>query len=241
MFDKYLTWGGFPEVVLAIEEERKEALLKQYFDDILFRDISLRHSIRDIFLLRNLAVFLMTQTASLISFNRIANLFGISVEMASNYCHYIEEAFLVNLLSHFSLKIAERNRHPKKVHALDTGLRNAIALSFSPDQGRVLESAVLLHLYRLKNNVIFYINHEEEIDFALYNGHEIKLLVHVCLDFNESEVQQREIKAFERASLQFPNAHKMIITKSTMRRPIALKDVELTSAQEFFLLKDINF
>ena len=78
LLDNYLTWGGFPEVVLALEEERKEVLLKQYFDDILFRDISLRHNIRDIFLLRNLAVFLMTQTASLISFNRIANLFGIS-------------------------------------------------------------------------------------------------------------------------------------------------------------------
>jgi len=32
---QYLRWGGFPEVALATTEERKLALLKQYFEDIL--------------------------------------------------------------------------------------------------------------------------------------------------------------------------------------------------------------
>ena len=95
--------------------------------------------------------------------------------------------------------------------------------------------------FLIRNNGIFYVNHEQEIDFAVYNGQEIKLLVQVCLDFNEPEVQQREILAFEKASLQFPNAHKMIITKNIPRKSIALKNIELKSAQEFFLLKDINF
>ena len=36
----------------------------------------------------------------------------------------------------------------------------------------------------IKNNGIFYVNHEQEIDFAVYNGQEIDLLVQVCLDFN---------------------------------------------------------
>lgn len=89
----------------------------------------------------------------------------------------------------------------------------------------------------IKNNGIFYVNHEQEIDFAVYNGQEIELLVQVCLDFNETEVQQREIIAFEKASLKFPNAHKMIITKNTLRKPVVLKNIELKSVQEFFLFK----
>jgi len=55
----YLRWGGFPEVVLAGDERRKEVLLKQYFDDALFKDVALRHQIRDLSLLRNLAVYLL--------------------------------------------------------------------------------------------------------------------------------------------------------------------------------------
>jgi predicted AAA+ superfamily ATPase len=64
----YLQWGGFPEVVLAEDERRKEALLKQYFDDVLFKDVAMRHEVRDVPTLRSLAVYLLTQTASRISF-----------------------------------------------------------------------------------------------------------------------------------------------------------------------------
>lgn len=96
--NEYLRWGGFPEVVLADEEARKEALLKQYFEDVLFKDLALRHQIRDLSTLRSLAVHLLTQTTSLVSLQRVAGIFGVSLDLARAYCGYLEEAFLVTFL-----------------------------------------------------------------------------------------------------------------------------------------------
>ena len=82
---EYLQWGGFPEVVLATDVRRKELLLKQYFDDVLYRDVALRHRVRDVPALRALAVHLLTHTASLVSFQRLAKVLQISPQAARAY------------------------------------------------------------------------------------------------------------------------------------------------------------
>ena len=56
-FSKYLKQGGFPE---AIKNESDE-ILQRLFDDILTRDIAVRHSIRDVRTLIRKTRFLMTE------------------------------------------------------------------------------------------------------------------------------------------------------------------------------------
>ena len=64
----YLEWGGFPQVVLADSDEKRDKILHHYFDDILFRDIVLRHQIRDVKLLQGVAEYYMTNMAALSAF-----------------------------------------------------------------------------------------------------------------------------------------------------------------------------
>jgi predicted AAA+ superfamily ATPase len=45
---EYLKWGGFPEVVLAKDEETKKTILLSYFDDIIEKDVVERYKIRKI-------------------------------------------------------------------------------------------------------------------------------------------------------------------------------------------------
>ena len=162
-----MMWGGFPEVVLSNSVERKKILLKQYFDDIIFKDIAMRHQIRDLTVLRNIAVHLITQTSYLFSINRISKLFQISLEMASNYCSFIQEAFLVDYLPYFSLKTAERNRNPQKIHVNDLGLRQIASISLSMDYGKLTETLVYQQLQRKFRNDIFYWKGKQEIDFVI--------------------------------------------------------------------------
>ncbi|MGM0682451.1 MAG: ATP-binding protein, partial [Thermodesulfobacteriota bacterium] len=77
LFEQYMQYGGFPEVVLKKEDEDKSLLLKSYFDDIVYRDITARHEIRDIANLRNLAVYMLTNTARLTSVNKLKKNFTI--------------------------------------------------------------------------------------------------------------------------------------------------------------------
>ncbi len=215
----YLQWGGFPEVVLSESDERRELLLKQYFDDLLFKDVAMRYSVRDISLLRNLAIYLLTQTASLISFHRIAKKFGISIETSRTYCHYLQSAFLIDLLPFYSLKTSERNRHPQKVHALDLGLRYITAFSGSTDLGRNIETLVYQQLKRYQDGDIYYWKGKQETDFAVREGNTITKLIQVTADdLSEEKVYQREKQALQESSTHFKKAKTQLITSELSKR-----------------------
>lgn len=102
----------------------------------------MRYQVRDLTVLRNIAVHLITQTACLFSINRITKLFQISLEMASNFCGFIQEAFLVGYIPYFSLKTAEINRNPQKIHANEQGLYQIANISLSIDYRKLAETIV---------------------------------------------------------------------------------------------------
>ena len=156
--------GGLSGGVLADDERREEVLLKQYFDDTLFEDVALRHRIRDLAVLRNLAAYLLRQTGTLVSAQRLSRIFSVSPELFRTYCGYLEEAFLVSFVSFYTLKIAERLRRPQKVYAVDPGLCNAVCLTGSPDRGRLMETAVHGALERTDHDGLFYWKDDVEVD-----------------------------------------------------------------------------
>ena len=203
----YLHWGGFPEVVLADDDERRDALLRQYFDDVLFKDVAMRHVVRDLPSLRAAAVHLLTNTASLVSANRLAAQLDVSVDLARQFCTYLEEAFLVTFLPFFSLKLGERRRRPQKVHAVDTGLRNAVCLSGSADRGRLLESAVVAELRRGRHDGLYYWKGRGEVDVVVRRGNEASRLVQVTWGGEAgADVLRRESAALAEAAPVFPKA-----------------------------------
>lgn len=209
----YLKWGGFPEVVLATDERRKELLLKQYFDDVLFKDVAMRHRIRDTFALRNLAVYLLTHSGSLVSFQRLAKIFEVSLDLAQSYCQHLQEAFLVDFLPFYSRKAAERQRNPHKIYAIDLGLRNIVQLSASTDEGHLLETAVYHQLLQQSHDGIFYWKGKYEIDFVVRQGLQIKSLIQVSTHLDSVDVIKRELQALEEAGQFFPQAQKILIVK----------------------------
>lgn len=95
-FTDYLQYGGFPEVALKSDFEEKELLLKQYFEDIIYRDVVARYEIRDTLTLKNLAVYLLTNIGNLTSINKLKNSFGISQDKVENYWSAIVESYLLS-------------------------------------------------------------------------------------------------------------------------------------------------
>lgn len=217
--EKYLQWGGLPEVVLSESDERREYLLKQYFDDLIFKDVSMRHEIRDVALLRHLAVYLLTQTASLVSYNRIAKQFSISIDKACGYCSFLQEAFLVDYLPFFSLKTAERNRRPFKVHAIDLGLRNVVAVTRSEDVGHLMETAVCHHIKNKYTDPLYYWADKQEIDFLRREGNSVVELIQVAQQCDDKEIMQRELTALTEAKARFTKAHTVLIVNKLPHHP----------------------
>lgn len=231
---EYLRWGGFPEIVLATDVSRREVLLRQYFDDILFKDVAMRHEVRDVVTLRSLAVHLLTSTASLVSYQRLRSLLGISLDQARAYCSHLEEAFMVTFVPAFSLKVAERHRNPQKVHAVDTGLRNIVAISGSADTGRLAETAAFAAMRRVATEPLHYWRGDGEVDALARRGAETTRLVQVAWEV-PADALSRELGGLEAASAEHPRARRQLVLGRVPRAPKVAPGVEVVPLWRFLL------
>lgn len=210
LFDEYLHYGGFPEVVLRTSSEDKELLLKQYFDDLIYRDIISRYEIRDVANLRNLAVFLLTQVARQTSISKLKNNFSISQDKTENYISAIMESYLLFELRMFSYSLKQSMRAGFKPYAIDTGLRNRVAFSFSEDLGWLVENVVAAFLIRQYDEV-FFSKKVGEIDFVVKEGLKITKRIQVWYDDPTiSDIPVRELANFTGEELN--NSESILVT-----------------------------
>lgn len=88
---KYLEGGGFPEFIKTAQPD----ILMQAFNDIITRDIAVRYNIRNTTLLRQMAVWLITNTGKPVSGNSLKKMFGIkSATTVMEYLSYFTDAYL---------------------------------------------------------------------------------------------------------------------------------------------------
>ena len=194
LFAEYLRYGGFPEVVLKEAAEDKELLLWQYFEDILYRDIVSKYGIRDAVTLRNLAVYLMTNIGRLTSISNLKKTFGVSQDKIENYASALLETYLVHRVPKFSWSLKQSLRERFKIYAIDTGLRNRVAFSFSEDSGWLVENVLLNHLQRRFEEIYFESN-GGEIDFAIKEGVGLTQRLQVWYsDPADKDIPERELR-----------------------------------------------
>ena len=90
--------GGFPEYLKEPDNE----YLHRIFYDIMYRDVAVRHKIRQVENLKELALFLITNSGKKISYNKIKNIFSFgSTNTVIDYISYFVDSYLFFLLPKF--------------------------------------------------------------------------------------------------------------------------------------------
>jgi hypothetical protein len=190
---EYLKAGGIPEYV----KRGIPAVLNTLVDDILMRDIAVRHSIRDVISLRQLTAFLITNIGNLVSANRLVGMFDIkSPATFLEYFSFLKDAYLLEYVPMFSHSLKVQARNPKKVYVMDMGLYTENSVSTSENMGRRLENLVFLHLRR-KYRHIFYYKDRGECDFIAIEKDTVKEAIQVCLKVNEENFDREFNGLFE--------------------------------------------
>lgn len=204
---KYLTKGGFPEFL----KSRRQEQLHQLFDDLLQRDIAVRYGVRDLRSLQNLAIYLVSNVAKLVSGNNLRITLEIkSTSTVMEYFSYLEESWLFFFVPKFSYSQRKQLINPKKVYSIDTGLVAANSRSFSDDVGRRFENMVFLH-FRRKYQEIYYFSEKYECDFAVFNRKGLVELVQVCYDLNPDNIN-RELNGLWEAMAFFEKREALLVT-----------------------------
>ena len=196
-FNRYLYEGGMPEYLAFHQPET----LKSVYDDILFRDIATRYDIRDIQALRELAIYLLSNAGTPVTYNRLAQFLHLgSVNTARSYIRYLENSFLFFLVNQYDPSLKKQSILPKKVYAIDNGMVYALAFKFSENVGRLIENLVFLELKRRKEIVYYYRTQSGlEVDFLLIKGSNIDQLVQVSSSLAHPKTRERELNALQEA------------------------------------------
>lgn len=212
--DEYIRLGGLPESLKYPDLP----LARTLYDDVLYRDIAARYRIGDVTALKELAFFLMSNPANLISFNRLKDQFRLgSVNTVKSYVEYLENSWLVFAMRVYDYSVKRQQVAPKKVYAIDTGLTNAVGFFFSPNTGRLLENLVFLALRRQSQEIYYYTTPAGfEVDFYIP---ERRLLVQVTQNLDQPGVRQREVRALS-DGLRALNLGRGLILSETNAEPI---------------------
>lgn len=207
-FSKYLTQGGFPE---AIKNESDE-ILQRLFDDILTRDIAVRHSIRDVRTLKILSLYLASNCGNLISGSKLSAQLGIKTNVTIlEYLSYLEQCYLFFFVPKFNYSAKAQSVNPKKVYCIDTGMIQSVTLSSNADMGRMLENAVFIELRRRTKNIWYYSESSFECDFLYGHDSVPENAVQVCYELT-SENREREVRGLVETCKKFPGVKPLIVT-----------------------------
>jgi predicted AAA+ superfamily ATPase len=204
---EYLKKGGFPEY---IQFDRSE-ILQKLLNDIIMRDIVVRHKLRSPKTIKELALYLISNVGVDFSYNNLAKIFNIgSTNSVVSFVSYLEDCYLLFTVPKFSYSLKKQSVNPKKIYVIDNGLAAVSSISFSSNKGRMLENAVFLALRRSGKN-IFYFKEEKECDFILKKANKITQAIQVCYSLTETN-KNREIDGLINALETFDLPEGLILT-----------------------------
>lgn len=206
-FGKYLENGGFPEYLA----DNNIKILQELFNDIIARDIVMRHGIRNIREIRDIGLYLLSNVGKEFSFNGLKKIFNLgSVNTVISYLSFLEDSYLLFTVPKFDFSLKKQIINPKKTYAIDSGLINANSASFSSDLGRILENIVFIALRR-KEQQVFYYKNKCECDFVVKVKTQISAVYQVCYELN-SDNQEREIEGLKEALTEFKLTEGRLLT-----------------------------
>ena len=191
--EQYLKTGVFPEFIKYGEEE----ILLSITNDILYRDIAVRHGIKLIQTLKKMLVYLVTNTGKKYSYNNLKKLFLLgSPNTVSDYISFFENSFLLFTLPMFSYSIKKQLINPRKIYAIDTGWAGINSLSFSEDSGRQFENLIYLHLRKTFKDM-YYFSGNNECDFIVVDKGKVTGAFQTCLHLHQDNLDRELDGLFE--------------------------------------------
>lgn len=221
-FVEYNNEGGFPEVVLTSNPLHKTKILQTYFDTMLLKDLVEHYKLSNVEVLRYFLKRIMTNLTKPTSIRAIygdikSQGLKVSKDDLYDWANYACNIFMFIRIPNYSKSLQKVESSQPKYYCIDNGLRDAVLLPQSSDEGKKLENTVFLQLYRQRTSMdqIFYYQGKGECDFVVQRGVGIHQLIQVTWDMSDEGTRRREINGIIEASQATGCDNMFIITSDT--------------------------
>ena len=206
LFGKYLISGGMPEFLIYKDPE----ILSRIYEDIVIKDIAVRYKVENLYEMRELYQYLITNFANRFSFNGLKQIVGLgSITTIKNYILFLTETFFISLVNKFDFSLKKQIVNEKKVYVADNGFIPVLSVNLNKDKGWLLENFVFNILK--KSNRIFYFSGKNGCDFVIQNDKKITNVIQVTNELSDNN-KQRELQGLLEAMEYFNLKNGLILT-----------------------------
>ena len=207
VFEAYNKESAFPEIVLTPSKSEQLKLLHGYFDTMLLKDLVEHYKVSNISVVRYFVKRIMANLTKPTSINGIYKDIksqGLKVGKDDLYlwADYICDIFLFVRICKYDRSLVREQKSLDKYYCIDNGLRSAVLLPQSSDNGKNLENTVFMQLNRTKSpsDKLSYYQGRSECDFVLQRGDSVVQLIQVTWDMTDESTREREIAGILEAS-----------------------------------------
>lgn len=180
-FNRYLTVGGFPELVLGSDDSYAQRMLREdVVDKVIKRDVLTLFQIRNPLLMEKLFLYLCINSSEVFNISTVAKeLDNTSAVTIENYLKALEMSNLIYISNPINVGNKGVLKGRPKVFIADAALRNAVlmiedVLSDETELGLIVETDVYKHLvnhYRGKPVQVGYFRkakgNQKEVDVVI--------------------------------------------------------------------------
>ncbi len=164
MFDEFLYYGGFPQVVLAENIAQKKSMLNDIFTSYFEKDVKVLADFRNMAAFRDTLLLLLQRVGSKLDVTRLASEVGVSRETIYSYISFLEATYVMFTITPYTKNRDREISGTRKVYCCDNGFLNTFA---QISGGSIFENACFLSLSRFGPVQYYQKRSGGEIDFIL--------------------------------------------------------------------------
>ena len=228
-YNEYSMYGGMPYLHYLDSDEDKFQYLSELFEEIYFKDIEERYTIKLPGVLRELTSDLCSSVGSLTNANKIAKTLQstrnikVDPETISLYLTYLTDSFLFSEAVRYDIKGKKYFEYPSKYYCTDIGLRNVRLGLRQQEETHIMENCIYNELiirgYQVDVGVIPIIEKNEtgaraqkncEIDFIAKKGSK-KYYIQSALSMDDEAKEKNELRPLKAINDSFK---KIVVSKT---------------------------
>ncbi|MHA1650250.1 MAG: ATP-binding protein [Candidatus Helarchaeota archaeon] len=198
LFDEFLIFGGYPEVIKAKTEEEKIMVLKGIYSTYIERDIISFLRIDETIKFKKLVTLLSSLIGKLIKYENLTASCDSYYKEIIKWTNILEQTYVIRTIRPFHRNLVTELRKNPKIYFVDYGLRNYSIKNFSPlsirvDRGELAENFVFNQLLYVSADINFWrTTSKAEVDFILAG----KIPIEVKFESMKREKISRSLHSF---------------------------------------------
>ena len=248
---EYLMFGGLPQLLTQVGDDKKADFLRRLYRTVYLRDIYERNSIEMKAEFEELSKTVASSIGAPVNAQNIANTFksvskvqDLSVKTISMYLGYMQDSFLIEKSERYDIKGRKYIGALYKYYYQDIGLRNAI-LSFRQNETTHIMENVIYNEMRMRGwlvdvgNIFHRFRNEAgkqqrvtlEVDFVCNKGSERIYIqsAYKMLDMEKMEQEKRSLKLVD------DSFRKIIVVGEHTKTWSDENGIQIVSIYEFLL------